>query len=87
MASIGATDRLDEIRICGRYLLFFRVCAMKNASFSVAACFAGDVVIASGTVSYLGPFTADYRTRIANGWVQVRHSSLSIMDVEQGTYA
>lgn len=27
--------------------------------------------MAAGTVSYLGPFTAEYRTRIANGWVQV----------------
>ena len=31
----------------------------------------GDIVIASGTLSYLGPFTAEYRTRIADGWVQV----------------
>ncbi|CBJ31040.1 dynein heavy chain [Ectocarpus siliculosus] len=30
----------------------------------------GDVVIASGTLSYLGPFTAEYRARIADGWVQ-----------------
>ncbi|CAM9569873.1 unnamed protein product, partial [Sphacelaria rigidula] len=35
----------------------------------------GDVVIASGTLSYLGPFTSEYRTRIANSWVQVRGTS------------
>ena len=32
---------------------------------------AGDVVIASGTLSYLGPFTSEYRTRIADSWVEV----------------
>ena len=29
-------------------------------------------MVASGTLSYLGPFTAEYRTRIADSWVQAR---------------
>lgn len=40
--------------------------------------YAGDIVIASGTLSYLGPFTAEYRTRIADGWVQVLRCWCSI---------
>ena len=40
-------------------------------SFSVGAN-TGDVIIASGTLSYLGPFTSEYRTRIADSWVEVR---------------
>lgn len=38
-------------------------------SFAIVA---GDVIIASGTLSYLGPFTSEYRTRIADSWVEVR---------------
>ncbi|CAM9371173.1 unnamed protein product [Choristocarpus tenellus] len=30
----------------------------------------GDIVVASGTLSYLGPFTSEYRTHIAERWVE-----------------
>lgn len=28
----------------------------------------GDVAVSAGTVSYLGPFTSDYRAKIVDGW-------------------
>lgn len=42
-----------------------------NIDMALCMLHLGDVVVASGTLSYLGPFTAEYRTRIADGWVQV----------------
>ncbi len=29
----------------------------------------GDVLIASGVISYMGPFTADFRERIVRTWI------------------
>lgn len=43
-----------------------------------SCAYPGDVVIASGTLSYLGPFTAEYRTRIADSWVQVCKRKFSL---------
>ena len=28
----------------------------------------GDVAVSAGTVSYLGPFTAEFRSRVTEGW-------------------
>ena len=28
----------------------------------------GDVAVSAGTVSYLGPFTAEFRGRVTEGW-------------------
>ena len=34
----------------------------------------GDVMIASGVIAYLGPFTSPYRIKQINGWLKLSES-------------
>lgn len=35
----------------------------------------GDVIVSAGTISYLGPFTSDFRVMLINSWQQGLHSN------------
>ena len=44
------------------------------ANLNVALrCVPGDVAVSAGSVSYLGPFTAEFRTSITDGWIKRLH--------------